>query len=410
MFAAVFALQRAISCRSALSGFGVVAYRSMPTSPTRKAPGRRARSSSPSATEAAANRSPVRQWRITAGDIQHLALREVPALEAPRNHQVTIDVKACGLNFADVFACLGLYSATPSGEFTPGLEFSGLVIAKGGGVTGLAVGDRVFGVTRFGGYATRINIDAMYCRELPSDWTFEEGAAYPAQALTAYYGLVKLGGVEKGQKVLVHSVAGGTGLWAAKICRALGAHVVGTVGSQSKIGVATKETGLDSAAIVDRSRHGSATAREAALTRAVSTYGTFKFDVVFDSLMGDWFDASHATLGKMGRHVVLGAGSMTPVGDKLGIVDWLRLGWQYLHRPKMDPLNMISENKSVMAFNLIWLYENTAMVGPIFDELDKVTKDLGKPLIGDVFAFDHAPAALRRLQSGETVGKVVLKV
>ena len=92
-------------------------------------------------------------WRITAGDLSGLRLDTARSVPAPVLNQVTVDVKACGLNFADVFACLGLYSATPEGEFTPGLEFAGVISAIGPEVKTktLCVGDRVMGVTRFGG-------------------------------------------------------------------------------------------------------------------------------------------------------------------------------------------------------------------------------------------------------------------
>jgi len=348
-------------------------------------------------------------WRLTAGNIAALEKKNVELGPAGAN-EVTVEVRACGLNFADVFACLGLYSATPQGEFTPGLEFSGVVVAKGKLVTAHAVGDRVFGVTRFGGYSKHINIDSKYCRPLADDWTFEQGASYPGQAITAFYGIVKLGALSKGQTVLIHSVAGGTGLWAAKICLKLGANVVGTVGSASKVRTVVAETDLVASDVIDRSQYTTAKDREQALLDAARRHGVEKFDIVFDSLMGDWFSASHEAVGILGRHVVLGAGAMTPQHDRLGVWDWVKLGVQYLRRGMVDPLNMISLNKSVMAFNLIWLYERTDMVGEVFAELDELTCGMKKPLVGDVFEFDDAPNALRRLRSGDTVGKVVLSV
>ena len=105
-------------------------------------------------------------------------------------------------NFADVFACLGLYSATPKGSFVPGLEFAGVIEAMGppaarddsaampAGI--LRSGTRVVGLTRFGGYATALNADARFLRPLRDGWSFEQGAAFPVQALTAWYGLVRL--------------------------------------------------------------------------------------------------------------------------------------------------------------------------------------------------------------------------
>ncbi|MFO0512035.1 MAG: alcohol dehydrogenase catalytic domain-containing protein [Gammaproteobacteria bacterium] len=134
-----------------------------------------------------------RAWRIPrAGSLARLALVEEP-LPPPAAGEVQVDVAAVGVNFADIFACQGLYSATPSGSFVPGLEAAGTVRAVGAGVTTHRSGDRVIVLTRFGGYASRLNIGAEYLWPLPAGWSFEDGAAYPVQALTAWYGLVELG-------------------------------------------------------------------------------------------------------------------------------------------------------------------------------------------------------------------------
>ncbi|KAI9014249.1 hypothetical protein DFJ74DRAFT_681940 [Hyaloraphidium curvatum] len=245
---------------------------------------------------------------------------------------------------------------------------------------------------------------------MPESWSFAEGAAFPVQAVTAYYGLFRLGAATKGSSVLVHSAAGGTGLWATKLCLAAGASVVGTVGSAGKAAELQRLAGLPADCIVDRSTAPSAS-REAALRAAAeAACGRPTFDVVFDSLLGEWFAPSYALLAPMGRHVVLGAGAMTPPDAGLGMLDWLRLGYQYLTRPTVDPLAMMSLNRSVMAFNLIWLYEAADLLGEVFAELAEATKELGPAHVGAEFAFEDAPAALRKLQGGETVGKVVLIV
>ena len=87
------------------------------------------------------------------------------------------------------------------------------------------------GVTRFGAYATALNIDARYVLPLPKGWDMAEGCAYLVQVLTAYYGLLRLGDLQRGQAVLIHSAAGGVGIWANRIAKAYGAYTVGTVGS-----------------------------------------------------------------------------------------------------------------------------------------------------------------------------------
>ncbi|HEX8549629.1 MAG TPA: alcohol dehydrogenase catalytic domain-containing protein, partial [Cytophagaceae bacterium] len=101
---------------------------------------------------------------------------EIPS---PSPEEVTVSIKAIGLNFADVFTVLGLYKAAPKGSFIPGLEFSGEIIDTGASVTHLKKGDRVFGVTKFGAYTTCLNIDERYVIQLPEAWTYDDGAAFP---------------------------------------------------------------------------------------------------------------------------------------------------------------------------------------------------------------------------------------
>ncbi|DBA72912.1 TPA: hypothetical protein ACH3X2_009870 [Trebouxia sp. C0005] len=92
-------------------------------------------------------------------------------------------------------------------------------------------------------------------------------------------------------------------------------------------------------------------------------------------------------------------------GDKPG---WLRLAWQFLRRPRLDPISMIGDNKSIMAFNLIWMFDKALELANLAAELQEL--HLPPPHVGETFSFDDAPSALRRLQSGKTVGKVVLEV
>ena len=176
-----------------------------------------------------------------AGSLTRLA-REARELPDPEHGEVRVRVAAVGLNFADVFACLGLYSATPRGAFVPGLECAGVVEALGPGAeTRVAPGDRVMALTRFGGYATHVNVDARLLHPVPRAWSFAEGAAYPVQALTAWYALVRLGAVAPEHVVLVHSAAGGVGLQALSILEAVGARVIATVGDPAKRDILVRE-------------------------------------------------------------------------------------------------------------------------------------------------------------------------
>ena len=167
--------------------------------------------------------------------------------------EVRVSIKAIGINFADIFAIKGLYSATPKGSFVPGLEYAGVVDAVGAEVTEYQPGDRVFGVTRFGGYTDTIQMEAKYLMALPEGWSFAEGAAFPVQVLTAYYGLFPLANLQMGATVLIQSAAGGVGLLANRLAKTKGAYTIGSIGSPSKVDL-LKAEGYDQWIVRDSKR------------------------------------------------------------------------------------------------------------------------------------------------------------
>jgi alcohol dehydrogenase len=342
-------------------------------------------------------------WRMSrAGSLERMALVTEP-LADPAPGEARVRVCAVGLNFADLFACLGLYSATPKGAFVPGLEFAGVVDALGPAAAGSTFqpGDRVFGLTRFGGYATALNIDVRYLRPSPNGWDFVEAAAFPVQGLTAWYALVELGGLKRGAVVLLHSAAGGVGMNALQILIAHDAQVVATVGNRAKRDLLIERFDLAPDQIIVRDRCNFGRQFDAALT----ALGLDGLDLVLDALAGPYFRPAYDRLRPAGRIVVYGAADLMPKGRR---PDYVRLALRYLRRPRLDPLRMVSENKSVMAFNLIWFWEQVDRLPRAYDELSRFVRK--PPLIGRRFSFADAPAALRYLQSGESVGKVVLEV
>jgi alcohol dehydrogenase len=173
-------------------------------------------------------------YKLTAGSIKNLK-EKIEDLATPQDNEVMVEVHAIGLNFADVFAIWGLYSATPKGEFVPGLEYSGKILAVGKNVTNVKVGDKIMGITRFGGYATHLNIDSRYVLPLPDGWDFKTGAAYLVQVLTAYYALVNLGNIQDNYRILIHSAAGGVGTLANRLAKKMNAYTIGSVGNSEKI-------------------------------------------------------------------------------------------------------------------------------------------------------------------------------
>jgi len=349
-----------------------------------------------------------RVWGLSSpGSLERLA-QVTEDLPPPGQDEARVRVQAIGLNFADVFACLGLYAAAPRGAFVPGLECAGVVERLGrpragdeaAGTTAFAPGDRVMVLTRFGGYATALNADTRYLVPIPEHWTMAEGAAYLVQALTAWYGLVHLGALAPGQVALVHSAAGGVGLQAVAMAQASRARVIGTVGHRDKVSLLGTR-GLAPAQVVvrDVSRFG------AQLDEALAAIGASGFDVVLDAIAGPYLLPALARLAPEGRHVLYGAADFMPSGAR---PNWLRLSWQYLRRPRLDPMKLVDRNRSVMGFNLIWL----------FGQADRLPAAATAALalspapahIGARFRFDDMPRALRALQSGRTTGKVVVEL
>ena len=336
---------------------------------------------------------PIRKSYRTpkACSISRLKLVE-EELVAPKEHEVQVKVKAVGLNFADVFAILGLYSATPEGSFIPGLEYSGEIIAKGDKVEGFQIGDRIMGVTRFGAYTSHINIDAAYVNKIPDTWSFEEGASFLVQALTAYYGLFHLGNLKKGDTVLIHSAAGGVGLLANRMAQKMGAFTIGTIGSAAKIDLLKKE-GYQKYII--RSKHFKKDLEQALQGR--------ELNLIMECIGGKIFKIGYDLLAPQGRVINYGSARY---GDTKNSPNWPRLAWLYLTRPKIDPQKMIESNKGILGFNLIWLYDRKELMQQILKELEDFNMEA--PFIGHQFKFEEMHEALKLFQSGKTVGKVVL--
>ncbi|MEQ9364975.1 MAG: zinc-binding dehydrogenase [Leptospirales bacterium] len=349
-----------------------------------------------------------RIWKIAkAGSIDRLRLVENDELPPPGAGEARVAVRAIGLNFADLFALQGLYSATPSGEFTPGLEFSGVIEDVGPPPAGgarhsvLKAGDRVMGAIRFGAYAERLNADTRYLRLIPEAWDFAEGAALPAQGLTAYYALRELGNLKPGQLVLIHSVAGGVGLLALEMVRKMDALAIGTIGTPEKISFLRESAGMDAATILVRDPR----RFDEQLADALQAVDRPGFDLVLDAVAGEYFQPAFDRLRAAGRLILFGSATMMSHASR---PNYFTLAWRYLRRPRLDPIEMISANKSCMAFNLIWLWDRIEELTRLYDEM--LALDLSPPHVGRRFAFEDAHQALRYFQSGKSVGKVVLEI
>ncbi|MDZ4724569.1 MAG: zinc-binding dehydrogenase [Leptospira sp.] len=330
---------------------------------------------------------------IKPGSIQDLSKR-IEELPPPNDDEITVQVRAIGLNFADIFAIYGLYSATPKESFVPGLEYAGVIIAKGKNVKKFKEGDSIYGTTRFGAYATHLNINQNYIYSLPKDWSFAQGASYSVQALTAYYALVPLGNIQKSQTILIHSGAGGVGLYANQIAKKWNAYTIALIGSESKIQM-IKNVGYDD--YILRSSH-----FKNDLMKKLSGK---RLDLVLECMGGHYFQDSYDLLSPMGRLITYGSAVFTPQSSYR---NWIKIAYQYLIRPKIDPLKMISDNKSVMGFNLIWLWNEINELKKHFDALQSL--NLRPQVIGESFSFENMKDALEKFKKGNTIGKIIINV
>lgn len=334
-----------------------------------------------------------KSYRLKAGNIANLKIVE-ENLPDPQANEVTVEVRAIGLNFADLFAIWGLYGATPKGEFIPGLEYSGVITAVGKDVSNVKIGDQVMGVTRFGAYTTKLNIDQRYVIPLPQGWDFPTGAAFLVQVLTAYYGLINLGNLQKNDTVLIHSAAGGVGLLANKIAKNYDAFTIGTVGSAAKVDF-LKTQGYDKV-IVRGSDFGE---------RLRESLGGKDLNLVMECIGGKIFEAAYEQLAPMGRMVVYGSARYASPGNR---PNYLKMIYQFLTRPKIDPQKMIENNKGILGFNLIWLYEKADLMHRILGEVSAL--NIEKPHVGHQFDFENLSDAMKLFQTGKTIGKVVVNV
>jgi NADPH:quinone reductase-like Zn-dependent oxidoreductase len=193
---------------------------------------------------------------------------------------------------------------------------------------------------------------------------------------------------------LIHSAAGGVGLNANRIAKKYSAFTIGTIGSKSKIDI-LKSEGYDR--IVVRDNNLKKNIKEALDDRPL--------DIVLEAVGSKVFKISFDLLTHTGRIVVYGAGAYSTGNSASNL---LKLAYKYITRPKVDPLRMIEQNRAVMAFNLIWIYERAEYLRQLLDEVIKL--DLPKPIINHTYFFNELPDAVRALKSGTTTGKVVVKV
>jgi len=250
------------------------------------------------------------------------------------------------------------------------------------------------GVIKFGAYTSHLNIDHRYVQKLPASWTFEEGAAFTVQSLTAYYALVELGDIKDNYTVLVHSAAGGVGIYANRIAKKFNAYTIGTVGNNSKVDF-LKSEGYDDV-IVRKNNFNE---------KLKKCLGERKLNIVLESIGGKIFKESFDLLSHTGRIIIYGGAQFMSHSSR---PNYLKILFQYLTRPKVDPISLSDTNRSMMGFNLIYLWDKPDVMKRMLTNI--LNFNIKKPYVGSVFTFDNLPDALKLFQSGKTIGKVVVKV
>jgi NADPH:quinone reductase-like Zn-dependent oxidoreductase len=335
----------------------------------------------------------------TAGGYDRLCIEAHPDL-SPGPGEVLVDVQAIGVNYADCVTRMGLYaSAKHYGGFpiTPGFEVAGRVAAVGPDVADLPTGSEVIALTRFNAYATQLVAPRHQVFLKPARLSVQQAAGFAAVFLTAWFGLLELAHPRPGNRILVHSAAGGVGGALVQLGRISGCEVVGVVGASHKID-AVRAMGAE--AVIDKSRED--------LWAAAERLSPQGYDVVLDANGVATLQESYRHLAPTGKLVVYGFHSMLP--RKGGRPRRLRLLWDYYRTPRFSPFSLTTRNRSVLGFNLSFLFDRSELLQEAMQQLLRWVEDGSiEPLRVTSYPFEEVAQAHRDLESGQTVGKLVLE-
>ena len=338
----------------------------------------------------------MRQMVITRhGGPEVIEPREAPD-PTPGEGEIRIRVKAAGVNFADLLARLGLYPDAPKPPLVVGYEVSGYIDAVGHRVTGHTVGDHVFALTRFGGYADCVAVPAAHAFAVPAGMSDAEAAAIPVNYLTAFIALYRMANVAPGETVLVHNAGGGVGIAATQLARLRRARILGTASAAKHD--ALRAFGVDHA--IDY-RHGTI---ERDVKRLTGGRGA---DVILDSIGGASFLVSYKLLAPLGRLVMYGVSSIAPRERRSR---WATLNVM-MRMPNFQALSLLNRNRGVFGLNLGHLWtESRQLTAAAEHLLEEFRADHLRPVIARTFALEHAADAHRCLHARANIGKVVLTI
>ncbi len=322
----------------------------------------------------------MRAWRAHSYGAYKdvLQLDEVDAPRPPDDGAV-VAVKAAGLNFPDLLAIAGKYQVKAPLPFTPGIECAGVIEAVGP-KSKHEVGDRVIATSMWGAFADKIAVPDFSLFPIPRDMPDADAAALLVTYQTSYFALVHRAALAKGETLLVHGGAGGVGISAIQIGKALGATVIATAGSEDKLDICRK-AGADHAINYKDDDW------VAAVNKLTSNRGA---DVIYDPVGGDVFDKSLKCIAWEGRLLVIGFTS--------GRI------------PELAANKILLKNISVVG--LFWgqyLARDPAKIHAAHDALCTMyARGEIKPVVWKALPLAELPAGLAALESRASHGKIVV--
>ena len=325
----------------------------------------------------------MRAWQVHELGAPEDVLR-LGEVDVPTTHpgMVRIRVEAAALNFPDVLMAKGEYQTKPPLPFIPGIEAAGEVLEVGDGVSGLSVGDRVFGsaVAPQGSFADETLLPGVVAFPIPEGMPVQKAAAWFISYQTAHVALHRRAALQPGETLLVHAAAGGVGSAAVQLGKAAGARVIATAGGAEKVQVA-RDLGADVGVDYTTEDFVEVVKRETDGKGA---------DVVFDPVGGDVYDRSTKCVAFAGRILVIGfaAGRI----------------------PQALASHVLVKNYAVVGVHWgLYLAKQPEVVPETHAALVKLwQRGAVDPLVSSTFPFEEAPAALGALASRGTTGKVVL--
>lgn len=320
----------------------------------------------------------------TVGGPEALVIEDVP-VPVPGKNQVLIQVKACGVNYPDVLIIQDMYQFKPPRPFSPGGEVSGIVSAVGEGVSHVKAGDRVLASTGNGGMAEYCLAAAHGVMPIPDGMPFEEAAAFLMTYGTSYYALKDRADPKPGEKLLVLGAAGGVGIAAVELGKAMGLEVIAAASSQDKVDFCLGK-GADKGLVYPRELDRDAQKKFADDIKAVSGGGV---DIVYDGVGGNYAEPAVRAMNWEGRFLVIGF----PAGI-----------------PKL-PLNL-TLLKSCDVRGVFWgaavARDPKAHAQNCKELFDLYKAGRIRPHVSNSYPLDKAPDAIRELQDRKAQGKVVV--